>query len=51
MLTILINRRSKEQIKKLAAQDILISPELGNIGSQDFHRAGRSKGTRQQESP
>ena len=38
MLTILINGRAKDQIALLAAHDILVSPNLGEFGSQDFHR-------------
>ncbi len=38
MLTILINGRAQDQIALLDADDILISPNLGDFGSQDFHR-------------
>ena len=38
MLTILINGRAQDQIALLDADDILISPNLGGIGSQDFQR-------------
>lgn len=42
MLTILINARAQEQIDLLTDQDILIRPELGNLGSQDFHRLAQA---------
>jgi NTE family protein len=38
MLTILINSRAQEQIASLTSDDILISPDLGEFGSQDFKR-------------
>ena len=38
MLTILIDGRSKDQIALLSTDDILISPDLGDLESQDFHR-------------
>jgi len=38
MLTILINARAQDQIALLTSSDILISPELGDFGSQDFQR-------------
>ncbi len=38
MLTILINGRAQDQIALLDADDVLISPNLGDFGSQDFHR-------------
>ena len=38
MLTILINGRAQDQIALLDADDILISPNLGDFGSQDFQR-------------
>jgi NTE family protein len=38
MLTILINSRAQEQISSLTSDDILISPDLGEFGSQDFKR-------------
>jgi NTE family protein len=38
MLTVLINSRAQDQIALLAADDILISPNLGDFGSQDFQR-------------
>ena len=38
MLTILINSRAQDQIATLATDDILISPDLGAFGSQDFQR-------------
>lgn len=38
MLTILINGRAQEQIASLTSEDILITPDLGQFGSQDFHR-------------
>jgi NTE family protein len=36
MLTILINAQSKDQIALLTPDDILISPELGDLGSEAF---------------
>lgn len=38
MLTILINARAQDQAALLTASDILISPDLGDFGSQDFQR-------------
>lgn len=38
MLTILVNGRAQDQIASLTSDDILISPDLGNFGSQDFQR-------------
>ena len=38
MLTILINARAQDQIALLTSNDILISPDLGDLGSQDFQR-------------
>lgn len=38
MLTILINGRAQDQIASLTSDDILISPNLGEFGSQDFGR-------------
>ena len=38
MLTILINARATEQAALLTASDVLISPDLGALGSQEFHR-------------
>ena len=38
MLTILINARSREELSLLGTDDILISPELGNLGSEAFER-------------
>jgi len=38
MLTILINSRAQEQLKLMTTRDILISPKLGDFGSQDFQR-------------
>ncbi|MBT7949996.1 MAG: hypothetical protein HN764_00080 [Gammaproteobacteria bacterium] len=38
MLTIMIVKRTQEQLAKLEPQDILISPELGNLDSRDFQR-------------
>ena len=38
MLTIMIVKRTREQLSKLGPQDILISPELGNLDSRDFQR-------------
>jgi NTE family protein len=39
LLTILIQRNTQEQLKTLTAKDILILPQLGEIGSGDFTRA------------
>lgn len=39
MLTILINARARDQIALLTPNDILISPKLGDLGSQEFQRA------------
>ena len=38
MLTILINARARDQIARLSPADVLISPELGDLGSQEFQR-------------
>ena len=38
MLTILINGRAQDQIALMDEDDILISPNLGDFGSQDFQR-------------
>ncbi len=38
MLTIMINGRAREQLSNLQTQDILISPDLGDLDSQDFQR-------------
>lgn len=38
MLTILINGRAQNQIASLTSDDILISPDLGEFGSQEFQR-------------
>lgn len=38
MLTILINGRAQDQIATLTSDDILIAPNLGDFGSQDFKR-------------
>ena len=38
MLTILINGRAQDELARLRAQDVLIAPDLGNLGSQEFHR-------------
>lgn len=38
MLTILINARAKDQIALLTTDDLLISPELGDLGSEEFQR-------------
>jgi NTE family protein len=38
MLTILINARAQDQVALLTSSDILISPDLGDFGSQDFQR-------------
>jgi len=39
LLTIMIQRNSKEQLRTLKGGDILIQPSLGNIGTSDFDRA------------
>lgn len=38
MLTILINGRAQNQIASLTSEDVLISPDLGEFGSQEFQR-------------
>lgn len=38
MLTILINARAQDQIRLMTSSDILISPNLGDFGSQDFQQ-------------
>lgn len=38
MLTILIKGKAQDQIALLSSNDILISPDLGDLASQDFHR-------------
>ncbi|MEW8298095.1 MAG: patatin-like phospholipase family protein [Candidatus Thiodiazotropha sp.] len=38
MMTILINARAKDQIDLLTQGDILISPDLGDLGSEEFQR-------------
>ncbi|MET0069513.1 MAG: patatin-like phospholipase family protein [Candidatus Thiodiazotropha sp.] len=38
MMTILVNARAKDQIDLLIAGDILISPDLGDLGSEAFQR-------------
>jgi NTE family protein len=43
MLTILINGRSQDQIATLTSDDILIPPDLGQFGSQDFQRLPEAK--------
>jgi len=43
MLTILINGRSQDQIATLTSKDILITPDLGELGSQDFQRLPEAK--------
>jgi len=42
VMTIMIQRNSMEQITTLRPNDILISPELGNIGTGDFARAAEA---------
>ena len=42
LLTILIQRNTQEQLKTLTARDILISPQLGEIGSGDFNRGNEA---------
>jgi NTE family protein len=41
MIAILIQRNSKQQLEKLSAQDILISPPLGDTSSFDFGNVKR----------
>jgi NTE family protein len=41
MIAILIQRNSKEQLDKLAAQDVLIAPPLGDTSSFDFGNVKR----------
>ncbi|MDO9559671.1 MAG: patatin-like phospholipase family protein [Syntrophales bacterium] len=36
LITILIQRNTREQLKTLTAKDVLILPQLGEIGSSDF---------------
>lgn len=43
MLTILINARARDQIALLTSNDILISPDLGDLGSQEFQRAAEAQ--------
>ncbi|MES9969637.1 MAG: patatin-like phospholipase family protein [Candidatus Thiodiazotropha sp.] len=56
MLTIMINARANEQIALLTPGDILISPELGDLGSEAFqrmreaHRLGQAKAKQMAES-
>lgn len=38
MLTILINGRAQDELARLRTEDVLIAPDLGNLGSQEFHR-------------
>lgn len=38
MLTIMIVKQTQEQLSKLGPNDILISPDLGNLDSRDFQR-------------
>ncbi|MCP4046862.1 MAG: patatin [Gammaproteobacteria bacterium] len=42
MITILINARTKEQLALLGSSDVLISPDLGDLGSQDFQRSSEA---------
>ena len=42
MLTILINSRSNEQKRFLSAEDVLILPELGRLGSQAFDQVAEA---------
>ena len=42
MLTILINSRAQDQIKQMMPDDILISPKLGDFGSEDFQRTAEA---------
>ncbi len=43
MLTILINARAQDQVALLTSNDILISPDLGDFGSQDFQRTAEAR--------
>ena len=40
LITILIQRNTQEQLKTLTAKDVLILPQLGEIGSGDFMKGG-----------
>ncbi|MGV8057034.1 MAG: patatin-like phospholipase family protein [Smithellaceae bacterium] len=42
VMTIMIQRNSMAQIATLRPEDILIQPQLGNLGSSDFSRAAES---------
>lgn len=42
MLTVLINSRTQEQLQQMTDRDVLISPELGDFGSQDFQRTAEA---------
>ncbi|MEM7082513.1 MAG: patatin-like phospholipase family protein [Pseudomonadota bacterium] len=42
MLTILIRRKAEQQLASLNATDIAILPDLGDIGSTDFHRSAEA---------
>ncbi|NNF16054.1 MAG: BamA/TamA family outer membrane protein, partial [Gammaproteobacteria bacterium] len=42
MLTILIKRKSDQQLNTLTGRDIAILPDLGDIGSTDFHRSAEA---------
>ena len=56
MLTILINNQAEEQLRFLGEDDVHIKPDLGALGSQEFHRlaeameAGRIAATGHAES-
>ncbi len=42
VMTIMIQRNSKAQIATLRPEDLLIQPQLGDVGSSDFSRATES---------
>ncbi len=42
LLTILVNRESMAQLETLDADDVVIVPELGRMGSTEFHLAGQA---------
>ncbi len=42
MLTVLISSRTQEQLQQMTERDVLISPELGDFGSQDFQNTAEA---------
>jgi NTE family protein len=42
MLTILVNSRTQDQLAMMTSRDVLISPDLGTFGSQDFQRVAEA---------